>query len=331
MLQHPYFRIIFISFSPHINNITSSKATKTLKCNLFCWKTNSGVCEVMATNVCTINDITENLTSKVRLYADDTLIYRNILDEQDVVAFQNDLNSIVQWSIDWQMSFNPNKSEFLWITNKVSYILSDYYLKDCQILLVSHAKYLGVIIDKHLNCTDHVNMITTKANSVRGFLQHKCPSHVKSSPYITYVRPILDNACTVWSPYHQHNISKIEMVQRRAARFVTNNYYWNSSVTDMLQHLQWEQLQHWRDNFRAIIMYQIINNLVDINLSQSHLQLTNSITRGHLLQLMQLQTNFDCYKHSFLPHAIIIRNSLPPEIVSSATLDAFKGNLKQLP
>ena len=52
--------------------------------------------------LCYINDITENLTSKIRLYADDTLIYRNtcILDEQDVVVLQNDLNSILKWSID---------------------------------------------------------------------------------------------------------------------------------------------------------------------------------------------------------------------------------------
>jgi len=106
-----------------------------------------------------------------------TLIYRNILDEQDFVALQNDLNLIVQWSIDWQMSFNPNKSEFLRIRNKVNYISPDYSLKDCQIPLVSHAKYLGVIIDKHLNWT--VNMITAKANSVRRFLQcNLCKFHI---------------------------------------------------------------------------------------------------------------------------------------------------------
>ena len=50
--------------------------------------------------------ITQNLTSKVRLYAYDTLIYRNILNEQDIVVLQNDLNTIMKWSIDWQMSFS---------------------------------------------------------------------------------------------------------------------------------------------------------------------------------------------------------------------------------
>ena len=73
------------------------------------------------------------------------------------------------------------------------------------------------------------------------------------------------------------------MVQRRAAGFVTNNYYWKDSVTDMLQHLQWEPLQDIRNSFRAITMYKIVNNLIDINPSEGCLQLTNSITRGHLL------------------------------------------------
>jgi len=45
---------------------------------------------------------------------------------------------------------------------------------------------------------------------------------------------------------------------------------------------------------------------------------------------MQLQTNLDCYKHSFLPHAIRIWNSLPTNIVLSTTLDAFKENLNIL-
>ena len=61
-------------------------------------------------------------------------------------------------------------------------------------------------------------MISAKANSARGFLQRKLtkfPLSVKISCYTTIVRPILEYACTVWSPYHQLNIDKLEMVQRR--------------------------------------------------------------------------------------------------------------------
>ena len=50
--------------------------------------------------LCYINDISRNLTSTIRLYADDTLIYRTICNEQDVIALQNDLNTIIRWSQD---------------------------------------------------------------------------------------------------------------------------------------------------------------------------------------------------------------------------------------
>ena len=62
-------------------------------------------------------------------------------------------------------------------------------------------------------------------------------------------------------------ISKIEMAQRIGACFVTKNYDWNLRVTDMLQHLEWEQLQYRRDKFLAITEYKIIYNLLYINLA----------------------------------------------------------------
>ena len=42
------------------------------------------------------------------------------------------------------------------------------------------------------------------------------------------------------------------MVQRRAARFVTGIYERYASVSDMLQHLQWDTLENRRNNFQAI-------------------------------------------------------------------------------
>ena len=81
---------------------------------------------------------------------------------------------------------------------------------------------------------------------------------------------------------------------------MTDNYDWNVSVTDMLQHLQWEPLQDRQNSFRAITMYKIVNNLIDINPTEGCLQLTNSITRGHPLRLTQLQTNVDSYKCYFI-------------------------------
>ena len=42
--------------------------------------------------------------------------------------------------------------------------------------------------------------------------------------YIALVRPHLEYACAVWDTHVTSDIQKIEMVQRRAARFVVRNY-----------------------------------------------------------------------------------------------------------
>ena len=55
-------------------------------------------------------------------------------------------------------------------------------------------------------------MIVAKANSAKSFLRRnltKCPPTVKSSCYSTLVCPIIEYACTVWSPYHQQSVLKL--------------------------------------------------------------------------------------------------------------------------
>ena len=53
-------------------------------------------------------------------------------------------------------------------------------------------------------------------------------------------------------PVTQKNIRELEMVQRRAACFVTGNYRTTSSVTRMLEALQWTELQQRRKRATVI-------------------------------------------------------------------------------
>ena len=118
-----------------------------------------------------INNLPDDITSTVKLYADDVLLYRSIDSIQDSIALQQDLNTLQDWANKWLMVFNPTKCELIRITNKRNRQLSDYYIQNTLIKANSQVKYLGVTIDEHLTFNDHIKNIANKANTVRAFLQ----------------------------------------------------------------------------------------------------------------------------------------------------------------
>jgi len=65
-----------------------------------------------------INDISQDLHSTVRLFADDTMIYLTVSNERDAGLLQQDLNTLSQWADTWMMEFHPQKCEFISITRK---------------------------------------------------------------------------------------------------------------------------------------------------------------------------------------------------------------------
>ena len=87
---------------------------------------------------------------------------------------------------------------------------------------------------------------------------------IRTIAYNTLVRPQVEYASAVWSPYTKENINKIEMLQRRVAHWVYNDYSPYSSVTDMLSNLGWQSLELWRYDSRIAMFYKIMYGLVAI-------------------------------------------------------------------
>ena len=67
-----------------------------------------------------------------------------------------------------------------------------------------------------------------KANNTLSFLKRNLQinnASLKTTAYQTLVRPHIKYASTVWDPYTNSNIDRLEMVQRKAARYVLNRYH----------------------------------------------------------------------------------------------------------
>ena len=122
--------------------------------------------------------------------------------------------------------------------------------------------------------------IVRKANSSIGFLRRNLQIH-QPNAYKTLVRPQIEYASTIWDTFTLENQNKIEMGQRRTARFACNNHRREASVTNMLDELGRRSLKQRRTDQRLIMLYKIVNNLVEIDLSKELIPLTRHSRNGH--------------------------------------------------
>ena len=230
-----------------------------------------------------INDLSAcAASSTTRLFADDCLIYKEIRTPQDAADLQSDLDALQQWERQWLMSFHPQKCQLLRITRKKSPIEADYSIHGHILEKADTAKYLGVSLHKHCSWSPHIHQTAKKANNTRAFLQRNlrmAQTCVKKQAYESLVRPILEYSGVVWDPHTAVDNNKLEMVQRRYARYMYKDYGRTSSVTSMLKNIGWEQLEERRAKSRVTMLYRIINDLVDI--PDDHLLQTPTTRRSN--------------------------------------------------
>ena len=134
---------------------------------------------------------------------------------------------------------------------------------------------------------------------------------------------------TPWNPHHKKYTQKLEMVQRRAARFVLQRHHNTSSVTDMLKSLEWESLASRRTKSSLTIFFKIQNSLIAI--PPPALVCPSLRPRPdcpHQLQIPFCQT--DSYKNSFFPRTIRQWNSLPSSTATMSSLPPFKAALSSM-
>ena len=56
-----------------------------------------------------INDMGNNISSNLKLFADETLLYGLVHNASDALHLQREVDSLVTWAQEWQMNFHPSK------------------------------------------------------------------------------------------------------------------------------------------------------------------------------------------------------------------------------
>ncbi|KAK3085883.1 hypothetical protein FSP39_009995 [Pinctada imbricata] len=280
-----------------------------------------------------INDIPVGLNSTIRLFADDTIAYLVVKSNHDCKTLQNDLDKLGIWENKWKMAFHPDKCNVLSISKSKNPIKYDYKLHGQTLKHVNKAKYLGVTVQSDLKWNTHVNNITQKANKTLGFLKRNLninSTSVKEQAYKSLIRPTLEYACSVWDPYFTEDINKIEKIQRRAARYVTGRSNNTSSVSDMLNTLQWRKLADRRTDARLTMMFKIVHNKVAISKDDRLIPLLRFSRNMHTLSFQIPSCRTQIRQNSFFPRTIKNWNHLPLDTVMSESVNSFKAAVSTL-
>ena len=299
--------------------------------------------------LCHINDLPKAVKSQVRLFADDCLLYRPINSQQDHQTLQTDLQELEKWADTWGMRFNAKKCYILSIKNTSShfYQLGGHFLQQ-----VSCNPYLGVTLSEDLTWSKHVDNITSKANSTIGFLRRNlrcCPRECRKAAFISLVRSAVEYCAVVWDPHLLGDIGKLEKVQKRGARFITQNYRDRTPgcATKMLKDLKLPTLQERRHQQRLVFFYKIVKGHTPalpakevltkptgekrrINPTKRYGDTTNAVwnlARKNSLSYEPIIAETTQYKNSFFPRTISDWNNLEEELVSKPSVDSFRTAL----
>ena len=268
-----------------------------------------------------INDITENVSSETRLFADDCVCYREINDIEDCKILQRDINRLGEWAEKNGMRFQPVKCNIMRLSRKKNNIDFKYTLKGTELEQVDSIKYLGVNISNNLHWEKHIDEICNKAFKILGLLRRNlssCPQEVKMLAYKGLIRPILEYASAAWDPHQKFLQDKLERVQNQAARFIAADYSHDTgSMTKILKDLKLEPLKERRKKSRLILFCKGLHH--QAALPTNILKRPQRTTRNmHSEHFITIPTRTDTLKASFMPNTVKEWNQLPSEIITKS-------------
>ena len=133
------------------------------------------------------------------LFADDTTVYvQHYSIDTAIQILNSELVKVAEWFDSNKLTLNVNKTQMLMMSRKKN--LNPR---------VTKAKFLGVIVDQHLNWKDHISVVSLKISKSCGIISRvRNTLDIKSKKMIYYslVHPYLTYCINVWSSTYRTNL-----------------------------------------------------------------------------------------------------------------------------
>lgn len=275
-----------------------------------------------------INDIDEVVNLDVFMkFADDTKGGKIIKSTADKDLFQSCIDKLFEWSIKWGMEFNIQKCKILHFGSKNPNY--EYFMNGVKLQKVDSEKDVGVVIHSSLKPSSQCKESARKASYVLNQLTkafHFRDSKVFLQLYKRYVRPHLEYATPVWSPWTNEDKNTLEKVQIRAVHSVSGLH--SKDYESKLKELKIMSLEERRKRCDMIQVYKILHGIDNVDETTWFKRMSacsrNTRLAADPFNLKIRQFKSDLYKNFFSNRVIEHWNRLPSNIKCSKSLYQFK-------
>ena len=213
-----------------------------------------------------INDVTENLSCNIRLFADDTTLFIDYESETEAT------NKINAWANKWLVTFSPSKTETLFVSLKrhdqdpQPVVFDNTIIKEDK----SH-KSLGMTLSNDLSWNNHIDDLLNRAGKrvdILSYLKYRIDRFTLEIMYKSYIRPIIEYGDVIMSNMNEQQIQSIESVHKRAGMIISGAIRGTSSET-VFGEQRWCSISKRREIHKPVLFYKIFHHEAPRYLSEA--------------------------------------------------------------
>ena len=289
------------------------------------------------------NDIPNSLKNcKCILFADDTTVYVSGHRKSNLFAdMKEDLENLIEWFRANKLSLNILKTNYVLFrpNNKVKMMdhddTSNYDLVfgNDKICMKSDVKFLGVLIDQHLNWSAHCKSLFAKLASSL-YLLRKVKNildvNTMKTLYYSFFYSHIHYGILLWgTSTYKNNIDRIRILQKKAVRHVINAKY-NEHSAPLFQKLSILNIDDLIESELCKYMYKFDRSILPVSLN-------SLLTRSYELHSYSTRNNNDpisikrnlaALDHSFLAKAPVLWKNVDKEMKKSKSIKDFSLKFK---
>ena len=272
------------------------------------------------------------------LFADDaTLLYAHKNLAHIISVFNLELPKLIAWFQSNKLSLNIAKTDYIIFhtPNKSKYDINNYniMIDDVKLERKTHVKFLGVLIDQHINWNSQYDLLKSKVSRIIGILykiKQYLPTYALLLLYKSFILSYLSYGNIAWGSGNKKQLNSIFILQKRALRLCTNSHYL-AKTNSIFRNHRLLKVKDINILQTAVFMFKLNKALVPnsfkqmfISNKQIHPYYTRTCNNFHLFNPRTLRA------HKSIRHrGPDVWHSLSNKIKQCTSLHSLKTNLKK--